>query len=118
MKIAIPAQDSTLTAPISLRFSRCAFFLLVETDSGQIEALSNPAMGLLEDAGIQAAQFVVEHNAEAVIALMIGQYAQRVLEEAGVSIYEPKLPSGQQVVESLRLGELQVRTDPLNPDQG
>lgn len=111
MKIAIPSQGATLTAPVSLRFSRCAFFLFVETDSGQTEALPNPALNLLEDAGIQAARFVVEHGVEAVVTVMIGQYAQQVLQEANVTIYEPKLPSGQQVVESLQLGELQVRTD-------
>jgi len=118
MKIAIPSPGSTLSAPMSLRFSRCAFFLLVDTDSGQTEALANPALGLVADAGIQAARFVIEHNAEAVIAVMIGQYAQQVLDDAGVSIYEPELPSGQQILENFRLGRLSLRTAPLNRDEG
>jgi predicted Fe-Mo cluster-binding NifX family protein len=89
---------------------------LVETDSGHTEALPNPAMGLLEDAGLQAARFVVEHGAQAVIAAMIGKYAQQVLQEANITIYEPNLPSGQQVVDSLRSGALPIRTGPPNLD--
>ena len=104
MRIAIPSQGTNLSASISLRFSRCLFFLFVETDSGQIEARPNPAAGLLGDAGLQAARFVVEHGAQAVIAAMIGQYAQQVLQEANVTIYEPDLPSGQLVVDPLRSG--------------
>ncbi len=100
MRIAIPSQGTNLSAPFSLRFSRCPFFLFVETDNGQVEALPNPALGLLEDAGLRAARFVVEHGAQSVIAAIIGQYAQQVLQEAGVTIYEPELPSGQQVVDS------------------
>jgi predicted Fe-Mo cluster-binding NifX family protein len=105
-----------LNAPVSLRFSRCPFFLFVETDSGQAEALPNPALGLLEDAGLQAARFVVAHGVQAVLAAMIGRHAQRVLQEAGITIYEPDLPSGQQVVDSLRSGRLPIRTGPPNLD--
>jgi hypothetical protein len=47
-----------------------------------------------------------------VIAAMIGQYAQQVLQEAHVTIYEPNLPSGHQVVDSLRSGTLPIRTGP------
>lgn len=116
MKIAIPSQGTNLNAPVNLRFSRCPFFLFVETDNGQTEALPNPALGLLEDAGLQAARFIVAHGAQVVIAAMIGQYAQQVLQEANVTIYEPELPSGQQVVESLRSGRLPIRTGPPNLD--
>jgi predicted Fe-Mo cluster-binding NifX family protein len=116
MRIAIPSQGTNLSAPVSLRFSRCFFFLFVETDNGQTEALPNPAVGLLEDAGLRAARFVVEHGVQAVIAAMIGQYAQQVLQEAGVTIFEPELPSGQQVVDSLRSGSLPIRTGPPSLD--
>jgi predicted Fe-Mo cluster-binding NifX family protein len=110
MKIAIPSQGTTLTDPISLRFSRCPFFLFVETENNRIEALPNPAIGLLEDSGLQAARFVVEHDAGALIAVMVGPHAQQVLKEAGVAICEPNLPSGQQVVDDLRSGRLQAWT--------
>jgi predicted Fe-Mo cluster-binding NifX family protein len=111
MKLAIPSQGPNLTDPVSFRFSRCPFFLLVETESGQVEALPNPAMNLLEDAGIQAAQFVVAHGARAVIAGEVGRYARQVLREANVTIYEPELPSGQQAVDSLCAGRLPIRTE-------
>lgn len=110
MKIAIPSQGTTLAAPMSFRFSRCPFFLFVETESNQTEALPNPAIGLLEDTGLQAARFVVEHGAQAVIAMMIGPYAQQILKAAGITIYEFEFPSGQQGVDRLRSGRLQVWT--------
>jgi predicted Fe-Mo cluster-binding NifX family protein len=92
---------------MSLRFSRCPFFLFVETESDRTEALPNPAISLLDDAGLQAARFVIEHGAQAVIAKMIGPHAQKILTEAGIAIYEPELPSGQQGVDDLRSGRLQ-----------
>lgn len=113
MRIAIPAEGADLTTPISLRFSRCRFFIFVEPDSGRFEALPNPAFGLLEDAGIQAAQFVAAQGAQAVIAVMIGEHTEQFLHEVGITIYQAELPSGQQMVDGLQGGRLPIRTNPL-----
>lgn len=114
MKLAIPAQEPSLAVPVSLRFSRCPFFLLVETDSGQTEFLPNPALGLLADAGIRAARFLIEQGVQGVIAVMIGQHARQVLQEAAITIYEPELPTGQQILKNFRSGWLHVRTSSLD----
>lgn len=106
MRIALPSQGSSLDAPASPAFGRCRFFLFVDTESGLAEAVPNPYQHAERDAGVQAAQLTVDHGAEAVITPLIGQYARRILEEAGVTIYELKLESGRTVLDDFRSGRL------------
>lgn len=108
MRIALPSKGSTLDAPMSPTFGRCRFFLFVDTESGHVESMPNPHEHAERDAGVQAAQLVVDKGAEAVITPLIGQYAQRVLEEAGVTICELELESGQRVLDRFRSGRLQT----------
>jgi predicted Fe-Mo cluster-binding NifX family protein len=108
MRIALPSRGSSLDAPVSPAFGRCQFFLFVDTESGHAEAIPNPYEHAERDAGVQAAQLAVDHGVEAVITPLIGQYAQLVLEEAGVTIYELELESGQSVLEHFRSGRLEA----------
>jgi predicted Fe-Mo cluster-binding NifX family protein len=51
------------------------------------EAVDNPAVGAAGGAGIQAAQFIVEQGADAVISGNVGPNAFDVLEAANVPVY-------------------------------
>lgn len=108
MRIALPSTGSSLNAPISPAFGRCQFFLFVDTESGLSEAVPNPYEHDQRDAGVHAAQLTVDHGAEAVITPLIGQYAQHVLGEAGVTIYQLELESGQSVLDHFRSGRLEA----------
>ncbi|MBW1867569.1 MAG: dinitrogenase iron-molybdenum cofactor biosynthesis protein, partial [Deltaproteobacteria bacterium] len=46
MKVAISSNGTDLDAQIDTRFGRCAFFLLVETETMKFEFLDNSAMAL------------------------------------------------------------------------
>lgn len=111
MRIVLPSKGSTLDAPMSPTFGRCPFFLFVDTDSGHVETVPNPHEHAERDAGVQAAQLAVDNGAEAVITPLIGQYAQQVLEDAGVTIYELQLEGGQRVLDRFHSGELQSLGD-------
>ncbi len=108
MRIAVSAQGENLEVPASPVFGRCPIYIFVDTETMQSEAVPNPAMKQGGGAGIQAAQFVVEHGARAVLTGNLGPNAFDVLQAAGVPAY--LLPEGtvRQAVEAFKAGRLQA----------
>jgi predicted Fe-Mo cluster-binding NifX family protein len=107
MRIVISAQDENLEAPASPVFGRCPTYLFVDTDTMQFEAAPNPAMNQGGGAGIQAAQFVVEQGAEAVLSGNLGPNAFQVLEAAGIPVYLISEGTVRQAVEAFKAGRVQ-----------
>jgi predicted Fe-Mo cluster-binding NifX family protein len=107
MRIAISAQGENLDALASPVFGRCPAYILVDTETMQFEAVPNPARNQGGGAGIQAAQFVVEHGAQAVLTGNLGPKAFNVLQAAGIPGY--LVPEGTvgQAVEAFKVNQLQ-----------
>jgi predicted Fe-Mo cluster-binding NifX family protein len=87
MKIIVTAEGSDLDAPASPRFGRCPTFVFVDTETLGFEAFPNPAAAASGGAGIQAAQFVVEQGAQAVLTGNLGPNAADVFRAANVPVY-------------------------------
>jgi len=107
MKIVVSAQGDTLDAPASPVFGRCPTYIFVDSETMQFEAVPNPAMNQGGGAGIQAAQFVVNQGAQAILTGNLGPNAYDVLQAAGVSSYLVPEGTVRQAVEALRSGRLQ-----------
>jgi len=107
MRIVVTSNGQDLDAPVSLVFGRCPFFVFVNVESMEFQAVANPAMSAAGGAGIQAAQFVVQQGAQALLTGHVGPNAFNVFQAAGV----PVLPIGEgtvrQAVEAYREGRLQ-----------
>lgn len=88
MKVAISASGTTLAALVDPRFGRCPYFVMVETNSMALVAYANESAGFQRGAGIQAAGFVVDKGAEAVLTGRCGPNAALALEAAGIPFYE------------------------------
>lgn len=88
MHIAIASSGQTLDAPIDARFGRAAFFLIVDSATLAFSVHPNPAIQHSGGAGIAACQYLVGEGAEAVVAGQLGPNAMRVLESAGVVLYQ------------------------------
>lgn len=108
MRIVVSANGADLEAPASPVFGRCPMYVFVDTDTMAFEALENPAINAAGGAGIQAAQFVVEHKAQAVITGNVGPNAHNVLSAAGVGVYPFGGGTVRQAVEAFKAGELQA----------
>ena len=106
MKIVISAQGNDLNAPASPRFGRCPTYIFVETETMAFEALVNPAMSAPGGAGIQAAQFVVEQGAEAVLTGNVGPNAANVLQAANIPIYFNNEATVGAAAEAFKAGKL------------
>jgi predicted Fe-Mo cluster-binding NifX family protein len=106
MKIVVSAQGDTLEAPVSPVFGRCPTYVFVDTETMAYEAVANPAMSQGGGAGIQAAQFVVERGAQAVLSGNLGPNAFDVLQAATVPSYLLSAGTVRQSVEAFKDGRL------------
>lgn len=115
MKIAVTAQGPTLDSPVDPRFGRAPYYVLVDTETLAFEAVQNPYVQALSGAGIQAAQFVANQGAEAVLTGSCGPNAFQVLQTAGVKVIVGVVGMVREAVERFKRGELQPSYRPNVP---
>jgi predicted Fe-Mo cluster-binding NifX family protein len=108
MKIILSIASPSLNSEIDPRFGRGTYLLVVETDTMQWEAHPNPGVNASGGAGIQAAQFVTDRKAEAVISGDFGPNAFNALKAAGIAMYlYGDCRTARQAVERFQAGKLQ-----------
>ncbi len=113
VKIAISATQPTLEADVDPRFGRCACFLLVDSDSGQLlQAEKNVFAAASGGAGTQAAQRIAEWGAEAVLTGNIGPNAFQILDAAKISTYPGVSGSVKDAIASFQSGKLTRANSP------
>jgi predicted Fe-Mo cluster-binding NifX family protein len=115
MKIAISSTGNYLQAPIDPRFGRCPYFIFVEPETMKFEAFENEGGQAAGGAGIQAAQFVVQKGASAVLTGDVGPNAASVLSKAGVKIYLVPGGTAKEVTELFKTGSLREGTGATSP---
>lgn len=115
MKVAVSAVAGSQDAAMDPRFGRCPYFVFVDSESGAVEAVSNAAVYEGHGAGVQAAQFVVQQGAEAVIAGQFGPNAFQVLNASGVSVYPYAGGTVAEAVAALKAGQLTALSGASGP---
>jgi len=106
MRLVIPANGANLDAPTSPIFGRSPMFILVDPETLDFEALPNPALSAPGGAGVQAAQTILQHGVEAVIAPSLGPNAFRVIQAAGIPAYRMQGATVREVVAAFNAGQL------------
>lgn len=107
MKVAIPVDDTKKAVCVS--FGRTPYFLFWDEETDKRELLDNPAAEAQGGAGLQAAQFVVDGGADALITVRCGENAAKVFQAAGMTIYESQgtdLEANLQAFREKKLAEL------------
>jgi predicted Fe-Mo cluster-binding NifX family protein len=87
MKIISTTVSPTIESEVDPRFGRGAYLLVIDVNTLECQAYPNPGVSASGGAGIQAAQFVTEHKADAVISGDFGPHAFDALNAAGVRMY-------------------------------
>ena len=106
MQIVVTSNGADLDAPASPVFGRCPIYIFVDPETMAFEAVDNPAVGAPGGAGIQAAQFIVERGAAAVVSGNVGPNAFNVLEAANVPVYLFSGGSVRDAVAAYKAGDL------------
>ncbi len=112
MKICISAMENNLDAQLDPRFGRCAYFLIVDTQTMQFEAISNIAASAGGGAGIKAAQTVVSKGVKAVITGNVGPNAFEALSAAGIDIVTGASGTVKDVIEKFKKGQFTKTKSP------
>ena len=86
MKIGVSATGGSMEAEVEPRFGRCAYFLIVDSESMRFEAFSNPATELAGGAGPRTVQEFVQRGAEVILTGQVGPKAQQALEASGLEV--------------------------------
>jgi len=86
MKIGISAKGGSMEAEVEPRFGRCAYFLIVDSETMRFEAFSNPATTLSGGAGPRTVQEFVSRGAKVVLTGQVGPKAQQALEAARLEV--------------------------------
>ena len=110
MKIAISSAGKDLDSQIDPRFGRSQYFVFVDPETMEFEAVENQGLMAMGGAGVQAAQFVVQKGANVVITGNLGPNAASALSASGIKVY--LVPGGtiREVTEAFKAGKLEEST--------
>jgi predicted Fe-Mo cluster-binding NifX family protein len=112
MKIAIPASSDKLEANLDPRFGRCQYFLIVDSDSMDFNAIPNDSINAAHGAGIQAAQIIANMGVDVVITGNVGPNAFNVLFASGIKIVTGASGNIKDVIEKFKSGQLKEVKNP------
>ena len=114
MKIAISSTGKDLESDIDIRFGRCPYFLIVDTETNKTKAIENTAQSQAGGAGISAAQIVANEKPDAIITANLGPRAFQVFQQLKIKIYQAQ-GKIKQAIEDLKNKKLKEITSETGP---
>jgi len=87
MKIILTAQEPDIKSQVDPRFGRGKYFLSIHPTTMDWQAYPNPAIHQAHGAGIAAAQWVNDQNAQVLISGDFGPNAARALQATAIELY-------------------------------
>jgi predicted Fe-Mo cluster-binding NifX family protein len=118
MKIAITTTTASLDSPFDPRFGRAANFVIVDTETEEWEAYSNPALNASGGAGIQAAQFIARYGVQAVISGDFGSKAYSALAAGGIQMFlapADEALTARELLTRYQMSQLEQVSAPTSP---
>jgi len=112
MKICITSEGDNLDASVDPRFGRCQFFMIVDPETLQYEAINNPNIDSRGGAGIQSGQIMAEKQVKAVLTGNVGPNAFQTLNTAGIPVITGASGTVRQAIDKYKKGELQPTQGP------
>ena len=107
MKICITSTGKDLDAQIDPRFGRCSYFLFINPEDMDVEAVSNESALATGGAGIQAAQRVAQQKVKCVITGNIGPNAFQTLKAAYIEVITGVSGRVKDAVDQYKAGNLE-----------
>lgn len=86
MKVAVTSTDNQLESVIDPRFGRCAYFIIYDTESHEVEFHTNPAKEAEEGAGPAAVQFIAGKKVNKIISSDFGSKIKSLLNTLNIEM--------------------------------
>ena len=113
MKICVTAIANSLEASIDPRFGRCPYFIIVDSETMQYEAIPNMASQAMSGAGIQAVQIIASKGVKVVITGNVGPNAFQALSAARIKVVTGAYGTVKEAIEKYKRGELKEISNPI-----
>lgn len=110
MKIAISATGKNKDSLLDVRFGRCEYFQIYNSENGEFLAVPNSGLSCSGGAGIAASQQLIDENVEVIITGNFGPNAFKITEKAGVKAYKCDSISIEAALEKYKSNELEEIT--------
>ncbi len=112
MKICVTSRGDDLDSEVDPRFGRCQYFIIVDTDTFEFEAIENPNIDAAGGAGVQSGQAVAEKDVKAVLTGNVGPNAFQTLSAADVEVITDVSGSVRAAAERYKSGEFKSAQGP------
>ncbi len=113
MKVAVSSTGQDLDAAVDPRFGRAQYFIIVDTDTMESEAVANTQnLQAAQGAGIQAATNVARYQPKAVLTGNCGPKAFQTLKSAGIEVIVNVQGTVREAVKAYVDGKLQATSAP------
>jgi len=107
MKIAVSSVGPDLNALVDARLGRCQYFIIIDPETMEFEAMPNPSITAMHGAGIQTAQIITNKGATVVLTGNCGPNAFQTLSAAGIQVIVGVSGTVKDAIEKYKKGELQ-----------
>lgn len=112
MKICVTAQGGNLDAQVDQRFGRCQYFIFIDPQTMEFEAVCNENVNGMGGVGVQSGQFVAEKQAKVVLTGNLGPNASQTLEAACIETVLNVSGTVKEAVEQYKSGNLSSTKGP------
>ena len=88
MKIAIPSKEKSINSEVESRFGRAKGFVIADENKNIIKWIDNEEnANSASGAGIQAAQNIINEDADALISMNLGVKSLELLKKYNIELY-------------------------------
>ena len=112
MRIAISTTAPNLDAEVDPRFGRCQYFIIVDPDTMQFEAVENSSAMASGGAGISTGQMIASKGVQAVLTGNCGPNAYQVLSGAGIQVITGVSGRVSDAIQAYKSGQFQTSSQP------
>ncbi|MBN2142991.1 MAG: NifB/NifX family molybdenum-iron cluster-binding protein [Candidatus Aureabacteria bacterium] len=105
MKICVTSEGDNLESMVDPRFGRCRYFIIIDTESKEFEAVQNANIDSMGGVGVQSGQFMSSKQVKAVITGNVGPNAFNTLQAAEIEVVTGASGIVKDVIEKYKMGE-------------